>query len=475
MVIHRSLPCLSPRIASCNACVPPEDRRANGHRDVSRKIAQGGATPAARPVPLTFGFASPGPAEMTKWWLAAALAALAAHGASGACPNKCSGHGRCGLNDVCECMQNWIGGDCSGRQCPFTRAWHDTAQLDDDAHYYAECGNRGTCDRTTGECTCDAGFVGSGCRRMQCPNDCSGHGTCEFIEELAADDYHKRIGGDPAITYELWDQEKIMGCVCDAGFEGHDCSLRTCPKGDDPLTPNQFDMVQAIVIDTAGGSGFLTYYDPYGNAYTTEKITFGAAFSNDATTCANIEKALRRLPNNVLNTVHVEVADRFYAFERPLPLDLVEGAGKTKKVFNDDDSGTHTMDGNGVQIATICEVQFTSEPGTTGYQHLLECNIVGHDAPGQHPISEGLPVAVAPAPAPTCKVYEVYPVEVVVSDLNADNSVLDEQIGDGTTLYRPLTELAECSGRGTCDYATGICACFAGHMGLACQKQEALV
>ncbi|KAF1771891.1 EGF-like domain, extracellular [Phytophthora cactorum] len=261
---------------------------------------------------------------MTKWGFVVALIVLLATPSFvlGACPNKCSGHGKCGLNDVCQCMQNWVGGDCSGRQCPFTRAWHDTAQRDDDAHYYAECGNRGTCDRATGECTCDAGFIGSGCRRMQCPNDCSGHGTCEFIEELAADTFHKRVGGVASRKYTLWDQEKIMGCVCDANYEGHDCSMRSC-------------------------EGYLTYYDPYGNAYTTEKIAFG-------------------------------------------------GSGSTFTSLDDD---------------------------------------------------------------------------VTLSVVAWHYRMLNED----TPAYRPLTELTECSGRGTCDYDTGTCACFAGHMGLACQKQEALV
>ncbi|KAG6606483.1 Teneurin-1 [Phytophthora cinnamomi] len=289
---------------------------------------------------------------------------------------------------------------------------------------------------------------------MQCPNDCSGHGTCEFIEELAADNFHKLIGGNPSITYALWDQEKIMGCVCDANFQGHDCSLRTCPKGDDPLTPNQFDMVQAIVISAAGGTGFLTYYDPYGNAYTTEKITFGAVLgTNDATTCANIQTALQRLPNNVLNTVSVQVATRFYAFTRADPTSSM-GTGTTTQVYNDNGAGT--------QNKVICEIQFLAEPGTTGYQNLLDCNVLTHNDPGgQHPMSAG----ITGAGASTCEVYEVYPVNVDLSAL----------IADGTTAYRPLTELVECSGRGSCDYTSGSCTCFAGHMGLACESQEALV
>jgi hypothetical protein len=36
-------------------------------------------------------------------------------------------------------------------------------------------------------------------------------------------------------TYNLWDASKVAGCICDPGFYGHDCSLKQCPGGHDPL------------------------------------------------------------------------------------------------------------------------------------------------------------------------------------------------------------------------------------------------
>ena len=49
------------------------------------------------------------------------------------CPNACSGHGGCGHHDQCECWKNWIGGDCSQRQCQFGLAHVDTPKGDLDA------------------------------------------------------------------------------------------------------------------------------------------------------------------------------------------------------------------------------------------------------------------------------------------------------------------------------------------------------
>lgn len=372
------------------------------------------------------------------WALALAALALAAAPARAACPNKCSGHGRCTGNDVCECMQNWQGGDCAERVCPFTRAWHDTPWADDDAHFYAECGNRGACDRDKGVCGCDDGFTGSGCRRIVCPADCSGHGTCEFIEDLAKDTFHVSVGGAQSRVYTLWDREKIMGCVCDPGFEGHDCSLRMCPRGDDPLTPSQVDMKQAIVLTTATAKGYLTYFDPYGNAYTTDTIDLATAATSTGVTlneakCALIQTALRRLPNNVLNGVTLDEVANFNPFTRTSPTS---------------DAGTIELTPTG---ALICVVEFPSGPGTSGYQNKLGCNFGSHGEKGMRPLTA--------AGTDTCTVYEYY--------------------GSGATTAvagtRALTELAVCSGRGQCDQTTGLCKCYSGHMGLACQKQEALV
>merc|ERR1711990_952386 len=51
-------------------------------------------------------------------------------------------------------------------------------------------------------------------------------------------------------TYNLWDANKVAGCVCDDGFSGHDCSQRNCPGGHDPL-----DVQGEDKIDTNSATG----------------------------------------------------------------------------------------------------------------------------------------------------------------------------------------------------------------------------
>jgi len=184
------------------------------------------------------------------------------------------------------------------------------------AHDYAECSGQGECDRKTGECKCNDGFTGDGCRYSACPNDCSGHGTCEFISDMQAGtatdaagrahiQYSEFVASDRSLA-EGWDSKKSRGCKCDPYYSGNDCSVRMCPKGNDPLTKtvrmvgqsqNYYTSIKEIgvaevekpeiqtvvlsptrVAETAGnfdgigGHFTLAYTDMYGQTWTTRPI-----------------------------------------------------------------------------------------------------------------------------------------------------------------------------------------------------------
>ena len=70
---------------------------------------------------------------------------------------------------------------------------------------------------------------------MRCPGsgNCNGHGKCMNLREVAAykDDYTYPY----ANTYTKWDADMMVGCVCDHGYTGYDCSERECNRGQDPV------------------------------------------------------------------------------------------------------------------------------------------------------------------------------------------------------------------------------------------------
>jgi len=274
------------------------------------------------------------------------LAGLASY-ANAECANACSGHGKCTSYDMCICNRNWQANDCSERVCQFGLAHVDTPKGDLDqsgsltgpdhpvienhftypygtteqfpvmqdsdlknlpnsAHYYMECSNKGTCDRGTGECACYDGYDGVACQRASCPgfpNSCSGHGVCKTIKQLAA--------ADNGNIYKLWDKDTTMGCDCDSGYFGPDCSQRECKYGVDPLylddvSTIKYSIFDVAVLTTSATASFtdgqniakqgywaIRFFDAFGEDWLTVPIVAGA-------TCAEVVAALEAIPNDVI-------------------------------------------------------------------------------------------------------------------------------------------------------------------------------
>lgn len=259
---------------------------------------------------------------------------------SAECPNACSAHGKCGAYDMCTCFRNWMAADCSERVCQFNLAHVDSPKGDLDsssgalsgpsttvvtnsflypygtqeqfpnminskgtvltntAHYYEECSNKGICDRSTGTCACFPGYEGSSCQRASCPSSngltCNGHGTCETIQNLANSEWGN--------IYELWDKDTTMGCLCDGGYTGPDCSEKVCKYGVDPLYADDYQNVRYANFTyqiytqqnaTLYGNYSIKFTDRTGEDWETDAIDINA-------NCDDITNALEALPNNVI-------------------------------------------------------------------------------------------------------------------------------------------------------------------------------
>merc|ERR1719197_1716993 len=80
-----------------------------------------------------------------------------------------------------------------------------------EGHFYMECSNKGICDRKSGTCDCFDGYEGTACDVA----------TTTPVGNVM--DFDTAI--EESYAYDLWDQDKTMGCKCDPVYFGADCSL----------------------------------------------------------------------------------------------------------------------------------------------------------------------------------------------------------------------------------------------------------
>jgi len=364
----------------------------------------------------------------------AVIAFSLAASAAASCDNGCSGHGVCDCG-FCLCYDNWgmnydlDTGDCSDRICPFEFAWVDNPDKSGRFHKYAECANRGICNRQTGECECFDGYEGKGCQRTSCPNDCSGHGTCEFIDSLgfANTPFSNTFRGaspgffvqDPkTFPVATWDTQKTRGCVCDPEYGDIDCSKRLCPYGNDVMdrrvrmqdalkyqVQNIYFYDEQDITNNNGRTFALTFKSRLNETFTTEPITFRSEAADLDLLVEDITDKLKNLPNRVIDDVEV------HAY-----------LGVTANQVH-------------VNVTFIGDY-------VQGRQNLLlvedfKCG------DGCTPKVDGL----------NLRINRQNVTEVLAADYNS----------------------YECGRRGKCDYDTGLCQCFEGFTGPACNSCTAMI
>lgn len=221
-----------------------------------------------------------------------------------------------------------------------------------------------------------------------------------------------------AFDYSLWDADKHQMCICDSGYEGIDCSMRTCPRGDDPLTPSSGTgserwcggkactyEIQEFRLSSDGPTSYQFDFIDVRNFTMTSYFTVNTAtglpgyvedpsadLPGPSTNAGIIQDALRNVAGGALQRVEV-------------------------RALSDD----RTL----IEHRTF-QVTFV---GLSGDQYL--CSLTTISGKGK--------------------------------------------VEDGPKEFkRGNMEDIECSGRGLCDRANGLCKCFGGYFGVACEFQNAL-
>lgn len=370
-----------------------------------------------------------------------------------ACDNLCSGHGTCLADDVCSCYDNWgVGlsmesGDCSDRICPFDIAWVDTPNAIGEFHKYAECSGRGICDRGTGLCECFDGYEGKACQRTTCPNDCSGHGTCEYIEDIPFGVvFNQYMSGydlqsyAKKLPYYEWDKTKTRGCVCDAQYADVDCSKRMCPHGNDVLDlrdnllANEDDQTQRII---------LMEDEDLNEAVSARRRLLGQPHNTN------------RDSQTFALTFKSRINETFTTY--PIRFDLSNGDAAKILDFRDDIHLALLSLPN--QVIDACTVSVTYDwPQTT-----IDITFTGDAVQGPQNLLmvEDFECSAGCTPKITGLVLETTAVESLQSRVyESVDSVLNSY---------------ECGRRGKCDYTSGLCNCFEGYSGENCNEQTTLV
>lgn len=353
-----------------------------------------------------------------------------------------------------KCDINYMGSSCNQKVCPFGLSFDynylgaqgkvvegrveyaPSGRIDYrnglkvyGIHAYTECSSRGKCDRARGQCKCFAGYEGQGCRRQECPNECSGHGVCQQNTEvnsnyqatetafLTRQDTSSLIETGDFET-QFWDKKMARSCACDRGWKGYDCSERTCPLGYEVAGGSQCDTAatgkstQVLTLDSNGKGFFtLTFFDDFNGEHTTYPIKFAPAPSGqlfEATMARRIEEALESVPNRAVPNAKVEPS---------------KTSANTYEITFDHDS-------------------------TPGRQKLIQCSSIEE----KNMCHWG-----------------------VLPRYSTSKSVCKTVTYKEKHMGLKLRSSGECSNRGKCDTKTGLCDCFSGYTGRACDSASTYV
>lgn len=278
--------------------------------------------------------------------------------------------------------------------------------------------------------------------KAACPNSCSGHGTCNHFDQC---DCYDEVGRDDPSTkhYNM--------------YTGADCSQYTCPRGTSwtqRLTASTNQHLVNIECSDAGlcnrATGECTCFPGYeGSAC--QRTSCPNDCSGHGTCRSNQDFALDF--SEAVTNQQAENAELDSSFKNVVYY----------KYFKVQYEGAWDA---GMQYGCLCDQGFRGPDCS-----LIEC-----------------PSDQDPMAKETCKKYDEFITAGTAYGDNdkagdAGNTMLWTEYGqkkNAVPYYAPIKEYPcngapaglSCSGRGTCDYSTGVCACFQGFTGTACEEVQ---
>jgi hypothetical protein len=185
---------------------------------------------------------------------------------------------------------------------------------------------------------------------------------------------------EESYAYDLWDQDKTMGCKCDPVYFGADCSLKKCKYGVDPLFYDDTDGViyQTTVVHLGslgtvashiGGTFNMVFYDVFGEKYVTKPLDgrkMTDASNNGGLTAEKVKEALEALPNGVISKGQTDVTR---VGSPAVTVSMQSAAGELTKTGGIGAGSSDSTNSQGVGIGTFHDygpeftITFSTNPG----------------------------------------------------------------------------------------------------------------
>jgi hypothetical protein len=350
-----------------------------------------------------------------------AVFALMAAYAAAECNNMCSGHGVCGANDGCVCYRNWRAADCSERTCQYGVSFVDTAQgdLDHDGIIDSPATSVVTQWAPSNTLGTFEQYFNFAAQEAHAYMECSNKGLCD------------RATGE---------------CVCFDGYEGSACQRTVCPNAcsGHGVCRNMQDVTRGLA----------------GNAATDYQLWDG--LKNQACVCdpgyQGVDCHERRCPRGADPLVDTDV----YEIQA---VDIGTTAGAIGGTFQLKYTDVFGEDWTTSAIATA------NNGGADNVKNALKAipNSVIQD------------VTVTVAATAKGGQGSTYSITFTNNAGNLPALRCDVTSATGTNIACTIAQTTagtavdkECSGRGLCDYETGLCKCFRGYRLADCSSQHAL-
>jgi hypothetical protein len=238
--------------------------------------------------------------------------------------------------------------------------------------------------------------------------------------------------------YYQWDKFKSTSCVCDPEWGDYDCSKRMCPYGTDAMD-HRNDLVRAARYQIQSIELFANSAYSVTTAKADWTATASAAVPGASTLINHKTFALTfksKLNETFTTQPIVMVAEHANFHNFILSVKSALQALPNKVIDKVDVAG----DTNGVDLVHL-NITFSGD-NVQGPQYLLAVQSASCGA-GCTPLVSGLELR------------------------NQWETILEVQNSDFNSY--------ECGRRGKCDYTSGLCQCFEGYTGIACNTITALV